>query len=123
MTDTAQTGASAQALTAGQVLGGRWRPLQYFFLQSVYADIMATCGKGGLCYLKNDGSLPAVFHVVVVEEPLHAIVGHGAHFETDVQMPAGELFLTSFDARFRGTKVHSMVRKCWTPITQCLLTM
>eukprot|EP01046_Picozoa_sp_COSAG06_P022547 COSAG06_NODE_1753_length_8461_cov_3.540770_5_plen_51_part_00 len=24
---------------------GRWRPLQYFFAQSVFADVMATCGK------------------------------------------------------------------------------
>jgi len=40
---------------AGQVLGGRWKPLHYFMKASVYADVMSTCGVGGACYVKNDG--------------------------------------------------------------------
>ena len=39
---------------AGQVLGGRWKPLHYFYRRSVLADVMATCGTDGLCYVKND---------------------------------------------------------------------
>lgn len=38
----------------GQVIGGRWKPLQYWYKASIYADVMATCGQGGLCYVKND---------------------------------------------------------------------
>lgn len=42
----------------GQVLGGRWKPLHYFFRRSVFSDIMATCGRDGQCYVKNDSPWP-----------------------------------------------------------------
>ena len=35
----------------GQVLGGRWKPLQHFFEASLYADTIATCGANGTCYV------------------------------------------------------------------------
>ena len=41
--------------TTGQISGGRWKPLQYFFRRSIYADQMATCNALGACYVKNDG--------------------------------------------------------------------
>ena len=28
--------------------------LHYWYLSSLYADVMATCGQGGTCYVKND---------------------------------------------------------------------
>ena len=86
------TDGEGKPMTGGQVLGGRWRPLQYFFQQSVYADVMATCGKGGLCYLKNDASAAATYRVVVTEEPLQSTRGpSGAHsqFTTTIEMPPG----------------------------------
>ena len=43
--------------TKGQVLGGRWKPLQYWYRASIYADVMASCGAGQ-CYLKNDHPTP-----------------------------------------------------------------
>ena len=30
--------------TAGQVRGGRWKPLHYFYKNSLMKDVMATCG-------------------------------------------------------------------------------
>jgi beta-galactosidase/beta-glucuronidase len=42
----------------GQVIGGRWKPLHYLYRQSIYADVMATCGQGGQCYVSNDGIDP-----------------------------------------------------------------
>ena len=45
--------------TPGQVRGGRWKPLHYFYRRSLMTDVMATCGtlyKGRgepLCYLSN----------------------------------------------------------------------
>jgi hypothetical protein len=44
--------------TPGQVRGGRWKPLHYFYKQSLMTDVMATCGAGskhgGLqCYVSN----------------------------------------------------------------------
>jgi len=42
----------------GQVLGGRWKPLHYLYRRSIFADVMATCGANGTCYVKNDGAVP-----------------------------------------------------------------
>jgi hypothetical protein len=49
--------------TPGQVRGGRWKPLHYFYKRSLMTDVMATCGSeyvsrkappaGSLCYLSN----------------------------------------------------------------------
>jgi len=42
------------SLVKGQVLGGRWKPLHYFFKRSLYSEVMATCGAEGKCFVKND---------------------------------------------------------------------
>lgn len=42
----------------GQVIGGRWKPLQYWYAKSIYADVMSTCGTGGECYIRNDAPKP-----------------------------------------------------------------
>jgi beta-mannosidase len=48
--------------TKGQVLGGRWKPLQYWYKKTIYADVMSTCGDNGaggmVCYVKNDSPQP-----------------------------------------------------------------
>ena len=56
--------------TKGQVLGGRWKPLQHWYRATIYADVTATCGNAGgggggggegpfvACYVKNDSPLP-----------------------------------------------------------------
>jgi beta-mannosidase len=42
----------------GQVVGGRWKPLHYFYRRSLLADVMAACGAAGAnnCYIKNDAA-------------------------------------------------------------------
>ena len=42
----------------GQVVGGRWKPLHYFYRRSLLADVMAACGAAGAdnCYVKNDAA-------------------------------------------------------------------
>ena len=76
-------------LTPGQVVGGRWRPLQYFFQQSVYADVMATCGADGACYIKNDAHIPFVGEYQITELQL---TGDGsqpmASYVEKVELPA-----------------------------------
>eukprot|EP01060_Flectonema_neradi_P008387 TRINITY_DN159_c8_g1_i1.p1 TRINITY_DN159_c8_g1~~TRINITY_DN159_c8_g1_i1.p1 ORF type:complete len:941 (+),score=169.32 TRINITY_DN159_c8_g1_i1:61-2823(+) len=39
----------------GQVVGGRWKPLQYIYKRTLYQDLIAVCGAKGMCYVKNDG--------------------------------------------------------------------
>lgn len=82
---TSAAGPDAKSLTAGQLLGGRWRPLQYFFKQSLYADVMATCGAGGRCYVKNDGAAPFIGSVVVTE--IHLGVAAQAGTTTSAAVP------------------------------------
>ena len=33
--------------TAGQIVGGRWKPTHYFYQKSLYKDVLATCGAEG----------------------------------------------------------------------------
>lgn len=47
----------------GQVRGGRWKPLHYWYLRSIYSDVMSSCGDGGACFVKNDAPLPFDGHV------------------------------------------------------------
>eukprot|EP01065_Artemidia_motanka_P025528 TRINITY_DN30520_c0_g1_i1.p1 TRINITY_DN30520_c0_g1~~TRINITY_DN30520_c0_g1_i1.p1 ORF type:complete len:912 (+),score=270.91 TRINITY_DN30520_c0_g1_i1:48-2783(+) len=42
---------------AGQVLGGRWKPLQYLYKRQLYADVMCACSPTD-CFVKNDGITP-----------------------------------------------------------------
>merc|ERR1712232_1221016 len=55
--------------TPGQVLGGRWKPLHHWYKKSIFADVMATCGRGQdgsvACYVKNDSPRPFVGTVEV----------------------------------------------------------
>lgn len=105
--------SNGKPMTAGQVLGGRWRPLQYFFAQSVFADVMATCGKDGLCYIKNDGSTAGSFRAVVEEEPLHtgARASPASVFTTTVALPAGPGAIGYFElpANFKMDNRHVYV--------------
>jgi len=39
----------------GQVVGGRWKPVHYWFRRSIFADVMSTCDNAAECYVKNDG--------------------------------------------------------------------
>ncbi len=41
------------AFTPGQVLGGRWKPLHYWYRRSLFTRVFATCGAGH-CMVKND---------------------------------------------------------------------
>ncbi len=66
-----------------QVIGGRWKPLQYFLKSSVYADVMATCGAFGQCYVKNDSPFPFTGNVTV--SPTFSM------FVSDVQISAVSL--------------------------------
>ena len=46
--------------TAGQVVGGRWKPLHYWLKAAIFADVYATCGYVGrghnnaTCYVSNN---------------------------------------------------------------------
>jgi len=98
---------------AGQVLGGRWKPLHYLYARSVFADVVAVCGEGGACYVKNDGPRPVAGRIAVralefasgVVTPLAAVA---------VALPAGagasarfEIDLSAFDG-----STHLLIAEC-----------
>jgi len=73
--------------TKGQVLGGRWKPLQYWYRASIYADVMATCGNG-MCYIKNDHPTP--FSGTVTIDSINFASGKTKNLVTKkVSLPAG----------------------------------
>ena len=96
---------------AGQVLGGRWKPMQYWYKRSVYADVMASCGVqtggGGVCYVKNDGhtafsgqlnittlDFKTGTETLLVSKPLHLAAGPGITQWLPLEMPTGYAALT-----------------------------
>jgi beta-mannosidase len=74
--------------TAGQVKGGRWKPLQYWYRASMLSDVVATCGVGGLCYVKND--VPKPFKGDVTIRSVEFATGAATVVSTEqLDMPAG----------------------------------
>jgi len=51
---------------SGQVIGGRWKPLQYWLRKSIFADVMVTCGAMGQCFVRNDGAARSFSGIVTV---------------------------------------------------------
>ena len=47
----------------------RWKPLMYLLMNSLFTDVVATCGMEGKCYVRNDGV--AMFNGTVVVEKWH----------------------------------------------------
>jgi beta-mannosidase len=46
---------SKETSDGSQILGGRWKPLMHLLESSLFRDQIVACGKGGNCYLRNDG--------------------------------------------------------------------
>ena len=42
-------------VVAGQILGGRWKPLHYMLESSLFKDVFVACGRERQCYVRNDG--------------------------------------------------------------------
>jgi len=57
----------------GQVLGGRWKPLHYWFRSTIFADVMASCGMS-TCYIRND-SAGRSFHGSIVVKSVNIATG------------------------------------------------
>jgi len=89
--------------TKGQVIGGRWKPLHYWYKQSIYSDVFATCGNndkgaGGTvaCYVKNDSPLP--FKGSVEVSTINFSTGKIQEAQTlSLDMPAGAGVMQWFD--------------------------
>lgn len=70
--------------TKGQVRGGRWKPLHYWFKASLFAQVMATCGHLGrtqqvACFVANDHASAPFSGVVTLS--MIDLAGDGAEVE------------------------------------------
>jgi hypothetical protein len=52
---------------AGQVLGGRWKPLHNLLAATLFGDVFVACGSAGQCYARNDSPMAGVVGAVVLE--------------------------------------------------------
>ena len=108
--------------TKGQVLGGRWKPLQYWYRSTVFTDVMATCGitaadypnPGGTaaCLVKND--LPAPFKGNVVISSIDFATGKETvvkSMQLDMAEGPGALVQFGLNATVNanGTMLHAVV--------------
>ena len=37
--------------------GGRWKPLQHWFEEHLFRDVISVCGIDGRCFMKNDDAV------------------------------------------------------------------
>jgi hypothetical protein len=81
--------------TPGQVRGGRWKPIHYFYKRSLMTDVMATCGvlsKGGKpqCYLSNHRASRPFAGTVTLTTYDHFGNGAGKQLlHTNMSLPQG----------------------------------
>jgi len=98
----------------GQVLGGRWKPLHYFFKRSLYSEVMATCGEKGECFVKNDA--PTSFEGKCTIKALELASGKSKELKTlefkGDQKMAGEGFSQSFTVEAVEPTEHLLQAEC-----------
>lgn len=73
----------------GQVMGGRWKPLHYWYRDSLFADVIATCGVWGLCYVRNDGPLPFTGRVRLLAVDMLSSAAPTEAASIDISLAAG----------------------------------
>jgi len=102
--------------TKGQVLGGRWKPLQYWYRSTIYTDVMATCGgdpSAPNCYVNND--LPVPFKGDVVISSIDFATGKETAVKSlKLDMAAGVGVTQRFDlgaaVDANATMLHAVVK-------------
>ena len=77
--------AHSRSATRGQVRGGRWKPLHYWFASTLYNDVFVACGKAGVCYVHNDDPMRGLQGGHVVLELLSVATGQRKGTQTEVR--------------------------------------
>ncbi len=88
------------------MLGGRWKPLHYFYRKSLFTKTFVTCGDGGQCMVKNDHFEPlAGLALSVAKVALATGVATEVYSAPALALPAGPgaaLFFTLTDTAISG---------------------
>jgi len=93
---------------SGQVIGGRWKPLHYFYRRSVFTDIIATCDGEGVGYIRNDAAGfgfygGVVIHVVSLE---NGVNGDAQMDHKNITLPPGPGSLQVFECPIVDGSTH-----------------
>ena len=103
------------AARPGQVLGGRWKPLHYLYARSIFADVMASCGAGGVCFVKNDAAGAAFVGQVEISSLEFATGTRRVLHTLTARLAEGagisERFEVDMDAV--GNTTHMLVATCY----------
>eukprot|EP00730_Choanoeca_flexa_P008569 TRINITY_DN12506_c0_g2_i18.p1 TRINITY_DN12506_c0_g2~~TRINITY_DN12506_c0_g2_i18.p1 ORF type:complete len:975 (+),score=156.28 TRINITY_DN12506_c0_g2_i18:81-2927(+) len=97
----------------GQVVGGRWKPLQYLYKASIMTDVTLACSLS-LCYVKNDSPFP--FHGRVMVDVIEFATGLQSSIHAGlVDLAAGAGVSTFFAIETSGYNAsqHVMVGKVY----------
>lgn len=82
--------------TAGQVVGGRWKPLHHMLAGSTFRDQLCTCGTDNHCYVKNDS--PWAFTGTVIINAIDLASGNSSILHSaELDMAAGPGRTSFFD--------------------------
>ena len=86
--------------TGGQVRGGRWKPLHYWFEAFLFGDVLVACGDAAACYVRNDAPLRGVRGARVELELVSVVDGSRRALPPHAlpPLPAGPAALTWFCA-------------------------
>lgn len=78
------------AFTPGQVLGGRWKPLHYWYRKALFTRVFATCGADGKCMVKND-AVEALTGAALTVSKVELATGivTAVHSEPSLSLPPG----------------------------------
>lgn len=76
------------AFTPGQVEGGRWKPLHYWYRKSLFTKVFATC-SASQCMVKNDHFLPLQGATLTVSQVSLATGAASPLLTAPVSTPAG----------------------------------
>ncbi len=71
------------------MIGGRWKPLHYMLARSIFADVQATCGAGGVCYVRSDRPTPFAGTLTVTAVTLATGATRVVYSAPALALPAG----------------------------------
>lgn len=80
----------------GQVLGGRWKPLHYFYRSSTFKDVLATCNANGLGYIRNDNPFTRVYGSVIINV-INIETGNHQRYRQKIDIAPGPGSIQTFD--------------------------
>ena len=100
-------GSVGGTATPGQVLGGRWKPLQYFFAAHLYTDLFVSCGADARCIVKNDGPLSGFNGTLHLQLLNVATAGTAVLLDAPIALAAGAGAATWLCAGGGGSPLNS----------------